>query len=365
MLKVFLIAKNLLIRKLLYGNYNKGNKNKECGCMHVLVTGGAGFIGSHIVEHHLAKGDNVYVVDDLSTGSQQNVDDFIKHPNFRFVNADILTWSELEKTVAWADRIYHMAALVGVYRVLAEPVRVLAINIAGCERLLRCAAASSWRPHIIIASTSEVYGPGNHPELNEELPLIVHSGAKNRWNYAISKIADESFGLAYARKEGLKVTLARFFNTIGPRQTGRYGMVVPRFINQALTQEPITVYGSGEQTRSFCDVRDTIVALDLLASNPVSVGEIVNVGNNYEISIKNLAELVCKLACSSSKIQLIPYKQAYGEEYDDIMHRKPDLTKFYKLTNFKHQWNLEKSVNDLIAKYRHGENNKSYRTLES
>ena len=234
---------------------------------------------------------------------------------------------------------------------LAEPIKVLATNISGCERVLRSVAASGWKPHIIIASSSEVYGPGNHPELSEELPLIVHSGAKNRWNYAISKIADESFGLAYARNAGLNVTLARFFNTIGPRQTGRYGMVVPRFIKQALKNEPMTIYGDGNQTRSFCDVRDTVFALDLLASNPASVNQIVNVGNDEEISIKNLAEFIRKLANSSSSLEIIPYLKAYGEEYEDIMRRKPDLKKFYKLTGFKHKWKLESSINDMITQH--------------
>ncbi len=323
--------------------------------MHVLVTGGAGFIGSHIVEYHLSKGDNVHVVDDLTTGSYQNIAPFIKNPLFRFDEADILIWNNLEKAATWADRIYHMAAVVGVYRVLAEPIKVLAINISGCERLLRSVAAGGWSPHIIIASSSEVYGPDNEPNLHEDLPLIVHSGAKNRWNYAISKIADESFGLSYARKAGLKVTLARFFNTIGPRQVGRYGMVVPRFIKQAVNNETITVYGDGTQTRSFCDVRDTVIALDLLASNPASVDEIVNVGNDYEICIKDLAELVRRCAKSTSPIEIISYKKAYGEEYEDVLRRRPDLTKFYRLTGFKHKWTLEESICNMIAQCRQAE----------
>ncbi len=327
--------------------------------MHVLVTGGAGFIGSHLVEYHLNKGHKVHVVDDLSTGSLQNIAVFQGNPHFLFTQADVLTWSELEKSAAWADRIYHMAAVVGVYRVLAEPINVLATNIPGCERVLRAAAANGWKPRIMIASSSEVYGQsqGTDSGFKETDNLIIESAAKNRWNYAISKIADEAFGLSYTRELGIPITLMRFFNTVGPRQTGRYGMVVPRLVEQAVNNQPITVYGDGNQTRSFCDVRDTVLALDALANTTDSVGEIVNVGNDGEISINDLAELIRKRAGSKSHIVHVPYKEAYGEKFDeayiDIQRRKPNLTKFFKLTGFQHHWTLEKTIDDLIARARH------------
>jgi UDP-glucose 4-epimerase len=318
--------------------------------MHVLVTGGAGFIGSHLVEYHLAKGDKVHAVDDLSTGSMENIEPFLERPDFRFDQADILTWKDLEKTAAWADRIYHMAAVVGVYRVLAEPIKVLATNIAGSERLLRAVSSGGWKPHVVLASSSEVYGHTSSTELLEDADLLIRSGALSRWNYAVSKLADEALGLSYARKQGLPITIVRFCNTIGPRQTGRYGMVVPRFISQAVQGKPLTVYGDGTQTRSFCDVRDTVVALDLLASNRASAAEIVNVGNNREISIRELAEMVIQRTGSQSPIRHRSYLEAYGEDFEDITHRRPSLEKLFRLTGFQHQWDLEQTLDDLIQK---------------
>ncbi len=324
--------------------------------MHVLVTGGAGFIGSHLAEHHLAKGDAVHVVDNLSTGRRENITPFLDNSKFHFDEADILTWSGLEKAVTWADRIYHMAAVVGVFRVLEDPIRVLAINIAGTERLLRSAISSHWRPQIIIASSSEVYGPVDDEVLHEDAVLLVRSGAKSRWNYAISKLADEAHGLSYARQHGLHICIVRLFNTIGPRQSGRYGMVVPRFVEQAVAGEPITIFGTGGQTRSFCDVRDTVVALDLLASTPAASGEIVNVGNDREISISALADLVCARAKKPPNHQHLSYVEAYGQQYDDILRRKPSLEKLIRLTGFQHRWQLEDTLDNLIelTKERHG-----------
>jgi len=341
--------------------------------MHILITGGAGFIGSHLVEHHMRAGDKVHVVDDLSTGSKKNIAEFLEHPDFRFDEADLLTWPDLGPAVAWADRIYHMAAVVGVFKVLEEPINVLAINIAGTERLLRSAHTGNWNPQIIIASSSEVYGSGLHckrisnlfdisdkkeslerivPEFHEDMEPMVGSSAVSRWNYSISKLADEAFGLSYARKYGMKVIVVRLFNTIGPGQTGRYGMVVPRFVEQAVSGNPITVYGDGRQMRCFCDVRDTAAVLDLLANNPESFGQIVNIGNNREISIKRLAELVKERLGSDSPIIYIPYREAYGDDFDEIYHRKPHLERLFRLTNFEHQWTLEETIDDLIGQAR-------------
>ncbi|WP_417531288.1 NAD-dependent epimerase/dehydratase family protein [Marinobacter lipolyticus] len=321
--------------------------------MHVLVTGGAGFIGSHIAEYHLARGDKVHVVDNLSTGSRENVADFLKSPRFHFDEADIVTWEGLDKAVAWADRVYHMAAVVGVYRVLSEPVGTMATNIAGTERLLRAVHHGGWSPKVVMASSSEVYGPHSEALLSEEDSLIIQSGAPLRWNYAISKLADEGFGLAYAREHDIPVIIARFFNTVGPRQTGRYGMVVPRFVQRAVANEPITVFGDGEQSRSFCDVRDTVAILDRLASMPdMPNGEIVNVGSDHEISINELARRVIDCAESQSAIEHIPYKEAYGAEFEDIRHRRPSLDKLRRLTGFEHVWDLESTLKDLIQRAR-------------
>lgn len=321
--------------------------------MHILVTGGAGFIGSNIAEYHLKRGDKVHVVDNFSTGSKANVAAFVDNPDFRFDQADIVTWNGLDNAVAWADRIYHMAAVVGVYRVLGEPVGTMATNIAGTERLLRSVNRDTWAPQVILASSSEVYGPHPEPRLTENDSLIIQSGAPLRWNYAISKLADEGFGLAYAREHDIPVIIARFFNTVGPRQTGRYGMVVPRFVQKAVANEPITVFGDGEQSRSFCDVRDTVVALDRLASMPdLPNGEIVNVGSDREISINELARLVIECAGGHSTIEHIPYREAYGAEFEDIRHRRPSLDKLRRLTGFEHAWTLEETLRDLINRVR-------------
>jgi UDP-glucose 4-epimerase len=321
--------------------------------MHIFVTGGAGFIGSHLVEHHLAKGDQVHAIDDLSTGLRSNVARFEANPDFRFTQADVLTWDGLDKAVGWADRVYHMAAVVGMFRVLEDPVRVLAINIAGTERVLRAAKSGGWHPDVVIASTSEVYGHGFNETFTEESPLLVGVDEAPRWNYAISKLANESFGLSYARdRAAIPVRVARLFNTIGPRQTGRYGMVVPRFISQALSGGPIRVFGDGGQTRSFCDVRDTVVALDLLAGSPQSVGKVANVGNNQEISIRDLADRIRRLADSNAAIETVPYEVAYGMPFEDIRRRATTFTRLRELTGFTPHWQLDDTLTDLITAHR-------------
>jgi UDP-glucose 4-epimerase len=340
--------------------------------MHILITGGAGFIGSNLAEYHLAQGHRIHVVDDLSTGAIENIEPFMDNPDFHFDHDDILTWDGLETTINWADRIYHLAAVVGVFRVLEDPVRVMSINIAATERILKMAHANSWRPQILLASTSEVYGHGlqcrktcvpettdlseigdrRHyrvEEFREDMEPMVGSSAVSRWNYSISKLADEALGLSYARQYGSPIVVARFFNTIGPRQRGRYGMVVPRFINQAISGAPLTVFGDGKQMRSFCDVRDTVASLNLLMDNPDSHGHIVNVGSNREVSILELADLIRSLANSSSVIDFISYEDAYQENFEETFRRKPNLDKFFRLTNYKHKWTLEDTIQDLIA----------------
>jgi len=317
--------------------------------MHVFITGGAGFIGSSLAAFHLENGDKVHVVDDLSTGCIENIAPFMENPEFTFDEADLLNWDGLDNATNWADRIYHMAAVVGVFRVLKEPVSVLETNITGCDRLLHSLHKSHWNTKLIIASTSEVYG--NRQEdvpLHEEMPLLINPGHNSRWNYSISKIADEAFALSYVREYGLDVTVVRFFNVIGLNQTGKYGMVVPRFIKQALRGKPMTVYGEGNQVRAFMDVRDCINMLQRLCKDDRSKGEVVNVGTSREITILELAQLIKKHAKSTSEIVYVPYDEAYGKDFEEIYHRKPDLTKLHDLTGYSAQWSLEETIDFLI-----------------
>ena len=319
--------------------------------MHVLITGGAGFIGSSLAAFHLQNGDRVHVVDNLSTGRRKNIEPFLENPDFTFDKADLLDWDGLENAVNWADRIYHMAAVVGVFRVLKEPIATLATNITGCERLLRALHKSHWNTKLIVASTSEVYG--NRDEdvpLHEEMELHVSPGRNTRWNYSVSKIADEAFSLSYAREYDMDITVVRFFNVIGPNQTGKYGMVVPRFIRQAIKNEPMTVYGDGTQVRAFMDIRDCINMLQLLADSPNSQAQIVNVGTPHEITIGELAIMVKKLSNSDSKIVYVPYDEAYGLDFEEIYHRKPELTKLRKLTGYSPKWSLQETMDFLIKK---------------
>lgn len=317
--------------------------------MHILITGGAGFIGSHLVDLHLARGDQVHVVDDLSTGQRSNVIPHLDHPRYRFDEADILTWDRLDRAVAWADRIYNLAAVVGVYRVLAEPTNVLAVNIAACERLLRAARDGGWKPQVVLASSSEVYGHNDEHVLHEDQDLVVSSRAGTRWGYSVSKIADEALGMSYAQRFGIPAVIARFFNTVGPRQVGRYGMVVPRLVGQAVRNEPITVFGGGTQSRSFCDVRDTVVALDQLATFSGNNTVVCNVGNDREISILALAELIIERSGSRSPILHQSLREAYGEDFEDIRRRRPNLSRLREMTGFQHQYSLERTIDDLIA----------------
>jgi UDP-glucose 4-epimerase len=318
--------------------------------MHILITGGAGFIGSHLAERHLANGDQVYVVDNLSTGSLANIDPFRGNPAFRFAEADILHWNGLDKAVAWADRIYHMAAVVGVKKVLQDPVAVMATNMTGTERVLRAIHHGGWNPQVIIASTSEVYGFNPKDSFAETDNIVLPSGGRLRWAYAVTKLADEFLAFSYARKYGLNIVVVRLFNTIGPNQIGHYGMVVPSFVKQAVNNEPLTVYGEGSQSRSFCDVRDTVVALDHLAGCPEAWGEVVNVGNDHEISIRDLADLVIQRAHSASPVYFLSYKEAYGEEFEDVTHRRPVLNKLRALTGFEPEWGLNDTLDDLIER---------------
>lgn len=320
--------------------------------MHILITGGAGFIGSHLAEHHLALGDQVYVVDNLSAGSVANLRPFRAHPAFRFTEADILRWTGLGEAVAWADRVYHMAAIVGVGSVLDDPVAVMSSHATGTDRILATIHDGGWNPQVVIASSAEVYGRDPGESLAETDDVILPSAGSLRWTGAVTKLADEFLAFSYARRHGLKVVVARLFNTIGPNQAARRDRVVPTFVKQAVRGEALTIYGEGDQTRSFCDVRDTVIGLDRLAGCPEAWGEVVNVGNDQEISIRALAELIVRRSQSRSPLHFLPYRDAYGEDHDDVSRRRPALNKLRALTAYAPEWSLADSLDDLIERER-------------
>lgn len=320
--------------------------------MHVLITGGAGFIGSHLAEYHLALGDQVYVVDNLSTGSMANLKPFRTHHAFRFADADIVHWSGLAEAIGWADRIYHMAAVVGVKKVLDDPIAVMATNMTGTERILATMREGHWNPQVVIASSAEIYGLNPAAGLSETDDIVLPSAGRLRWSSAVAKVADEFLAFGHARRHGLKIVVARLFNTIGPNQTGDQGMVVPTFVRQALRGEPLTIHGEGNQTRAFCDVRDVVVALDRLAACPEAWGEAVNVGNEAEISIRALAELIVARAQSKSPLHFVSCRDAYGEDFDEVGHRRPVVNKLRALTAFTPAWSLVDSLDDLIERAR-------------
>ncbi|GAB3737731.1 SDR family NAD(P)-dependent oxidoreductase [Luteimonas pelagia] len=319
--------------------------------MRVLITGGAGFIGSHLVDLHIARGDHVHVLDDLSTGNRANLAAHQTNPFLQFDEGDLNTWDGLDDAVAAADRVYNMAAVVGMFRVLEQPVEVTKVNTMGCERLLQCIADAGHKPQTVLISSSSVYGPAKYEDLHEEADIVASPDAP-LLNYAISKLSNEIQGRAYAAKYGMPVTIARLFNTVGLRQSGQYGFVVPRFVQQALAGEPITVFGDGSQTRSFCDVRDTAAMLDTLARTPAANAKVVNVGNIQEITILELAELVKARVGSDSPIRYVPYAQAYGQSFAQIPQRRPILDRLQALTGYRHRFPLVQTIDDLCAHYR-------------
>lgn len=319
--------------------------------MNILVTGGAGFIGSHLVETHLKDGDEVTAVDDLSTGNRANIENFARHPRFRFVRADIADWAGLDEAVRAADRVYHLAAVVGMFHVLKEPIRITRVNILATERLLEAAVRAGHRPQVVIASSSSVYGHSDAAQLTEddELVFAPHNGGLT--GYGLSKLVNEIQAQAYHKTHGLPVAIARLFNAAGPRQTGTYGFVVPRFVEEAVQGRPLTIFGDGSQTRSFCDVRDTVAALELLAAAPAAWGVPVNVGTTREISILQLAELVRERARSTSPLSFVPFDEAYGVHFEHIMRRRPRTRRLEELTGFRPHWPLEETIDDLVARH--------------
>ena len=299
---------------------------------HILVTGGAGFIGSHLVERLLTDGKAVAVVDDLSTGSLDNLRKVLAHPRLRVVQSRLSACPELAQLVAGAESIYHLAAAVGVELVVRSPIHVLETNLHETEVLLKTAAAH--RIPVLLTSTSEVYGKSQKEAFGEEDDLLIGPPHQARWSYACSKLMDEFLALAYAKERALPVIVARLFNTVGPRQTGQYGMVLPRFIGAAKSGQPLKVYGDGQQTRCFCYVGDTVEALVRLQNCLAARGQVFNVGGTEEISIRNLARRVIEIMGSQSRVELVPYNEAYEPGFDDMRRRKPVVDKLAATVGF-------------------------------
>lgn len=311
------------------------------------LTGGAGFIGSHLTEAILAGGDRVLSIDNLSTGSMDNVTHFLGHPNHRFEQASITDRGVMERMASEADVIVHLAAAVGVKLIVEHPVQTIETNVMGTEEILRVALRNKCR--VLIASTSEVYGKGSKFPFAEEDDVLLGATSKSRWAYAASKMVDEFLGLAYCREFGLDVVPFRLFNTIGPRQTGQYGMVVPRFIRQALGGEPITVYGDGNQRRCFCDVRDVVPAILGLAGHSDAPGRVYNIGGTEEVSIQELAERVVEMTGSDSQITKVPYSEAYAPGFEDMERRVPDTERIHELLGWKPKRGLREILSDVIS----------------
>jgi UDP-glucose 4-epimerase len=308
----------------------------------VLVTGGAGFIGSHLVERLLAEGKRVAVIDDLSTGSLENLSAVRHHPGLEFFKGRISRCRALSSVVAQAEFIFHLAAAVGVELVVNSPIHVLETNLHETEVLLKAAAAR--QVPLLLTSTSEVYGKSRKSAFSEEDDLLIGSPRQARWSYACSKLMDEFLALAYAKEQALPVTIVRLFNTVGPRQTGRYGMVLPRFIAAARAGRPLRVYGNGRQTRCFCFVKDTVEALVRLQNCAAARGEIFNIGTTEEIRIRDLATRVIEVLGSGSTIEPVPYDRAYAPGFEDMLRRKPVIKKLAAAVGFRPATSLRRII---------------------
>lgn len=324
--------------------------------MHILITGGAGFIGSNLAKFHLDKGDEVWVVDNLQTGRIINIEPFKNDKKFKFSENDLCNWDELEKAVLWADRIYHLAATIGQRQVLANPLGTMTNNIKGCEVILEAMKKTNSKARLLITSTSELYVHSDEDpdgRVTETTVLKFYSGKYRQESYPLSKFINELMLLGYAESYGMHCTIARIFNTIGINQRSTYGMVVPTFVEQALANKPLTVFGDGEQTRSFSDVRDTIQALYLLLESDSTKGEIINVGNDSECSINELAKLVKEITNSTSEVKYLTYQEAYGvDEFEDVRRRRPNLTKLKNLTGFTHSYTLKETIKEILKSLR-------------
>lgn len=313
-----------------------------------LVTGGAGFIGSHLVERLLERGDDVVIVDNLSTGTSENLA-AIDHRRVTFVHANVSHAVEQFTPGQFAE-IYHLAAAVGVRLVIEQPIHTIETNVLETSALLRFAAAG--RTPTLLASSSEVYGKGSKSPFSEEDDVVYGPTTLSRWSYACSKAIDEYLALAHHRQNGLPVVIVRFFNTVGPRQVGEYGMVLPRFVQAALDGLPLTVHGDGKQSRCFCDVRDVVRVLPSMMAEPQCAGRVFNLGSDQSIQIRELAELVCKTLGSRAPINHIPYDMAFGAGFDDLRERRPDLTRLRSMIDFHPRYTLEQTIRDLAERIR-------------
>jgi UDP-glucose 4-epimerase len=317
--------------------------------LRVLITGGAGFIGSHLSDAYVERGDEVFCIDDLSTGSIDNIAHLKRHPRYHYTIDSVHNQPVVAELIDQCDVVFHLAAAVGVKLIVESPVRTIETNVRGTEVVL--AQANKKKKRVLVASTSEVYGLSNDVPFREDGNLVMGATTKGRWSYACSKAIDEFLALAYWREKKLPTTVVRLFNTVGPRQTGQYGMVIPTFVKQALAGRPITVYGTGEQTRCFGYVKDVVGALVALMDKQEAVGEVFNIGSSEEVSINHLAERVRELTGSKSEIVRVPYDEAYEEGFEDMPRRVPDTSKVSALTGFKPTVMLEEILHSVIEYY--------------
>ena len=314
--------------------------------MKILVTGGAGFIGSHLAEKLLESGHEVFIIDNLWTGKLDNLSKIQNHKRLHLVVNTILDESVMNELIFKVDHVYHLAAAVGVKKIMDHPVETLDINVKGTEMVLRL--ANQFKKKVFIASTSEIYGKHLEHDLSEDDNRIMGTVKKRRWAYACSKTLDEFLALAYFDEKKLPIVIGRLFNTVGPRQTGQYGMVLPTFVQSALLGKPIIVYGEGTQTRSFTHVKDVVEAITRLMDEPAAEGDIFNVGNNTEVTINELAQKVKEMTGSNSEIEHIPYEKAYGPGFEDMEKRCPNIDKVKKLIVFKPSYDLEAIIQSVI-----------------
>jgi UDP-glucose 4-epimerase len=312
----------------------------------ILITGGAGFIGSHLAQKLLESGHEVIAIDDLSTGSLNNINHLTDDPGFQFVHDNVRNAEMMHVLIEKCDMVYHLAAAVGVQLIVDDPVHTIETNIHGTEVVLDI--ANKFKKKVLIASSSEVYGKSDKVPLSEDDDTVLGSTIYSRWSYACSKAIDEFLALAYYEQYKLPVVIARFFNTVGPRQTGQYGMVIPRFVERALNNKPIQIYGSGKQTRCFGYVGDVVKAIIALMECPEAAGNVYNVGSEEEISIEDLAKKIIEMTGSKSELQYVSYEQAYGKPFDDMLRRVPCMNKLEKTINFKFQTKLDRILTDII-----------------
>jgi UDP-glucose 4-epimerase len=313
--------------------------------MKYLITGGAGFIGSHIAEKLITRGDQVVVFDNLSTGSAKNLSGI--KDKIEFYHGDVLDKAAIERLVASSDYVVHLAAALGVFNIVNKPLESLKTNLQGSEIVLQ--ASDKYRKPVLMASTSEIYGKNDKVPLNEEDDRIIGHPLKSRWSYSEAKAVDESLAYFYYLENKLPIRIVRFFNTVGPRQVGHYGMVVPRFVSAAIKNEPLSVYGSGDQIRCFCHVDDAVRALLLVMDSEKAIGEVFNVGNNHQISIMELARKVIEITGSKSTIERIAYEEAYLVGFEDMQRRVPDISKINQVLGWTPEINLDQIIKDIAA----------------